>query len=345
MDAQAIYHTGPCRVDTKTIKLPPIESDQVLIKTRYSALSPGTESMIFQGLFPLDLDQDLTIKSLNEPFCYPFRYGYSLVGRVVEKGNGVNSEWLDREVFAFHPHQDYALVSATDCLPIPEGIETPDALFLPSMESAVNFAMDARPSLGEKIMLFGQGIVGLLTTALLADFPLSLLIAADPLEYRRQHSLSLGATDAIDSADAASWAHLKKTVSADSSAVGDGFDTALELSGNLNALNQAIEITGFSGKIVIGSWYGSASFPVNLGSHYHRRRLQLISSQVSTLGPSLSGRWTKERRIGLVWRSINRINPKNLISHRFPFQACQEAFELTAQRHDNVLQAIFEYPQ
>lgn len=343
MDAHSVYHTAPCQVETRRFDLPSVKDDQVLIKTRYSAVSPGTESMIYRGQVSRSHEQDLTIQSLGGDFSYPFPYGYALVGSVIEAGAAVPSKWQGQEVFAFHPHQDYALVSVSDCLLIPDGISPLGALFLANMESALNFVMDAHPNIGETAMVFGQGIVGLLTTSVLKELPLNQLITADPLSERRRRSIDCGATRSIDPNDPAVWKELKKNLFEHGSPQAAGLDIAFELSGTTNALNQAIGLTGFAGKILIGSWYGVDTEPLDLGGDFHRRRIQLISSQVSTLNPVLSGRWNKARRIALAWEWIKKIKPESFITHRFAIEQCQEAFELINARSDNVMQVIFEY--
>jgi 2-desacetyl-2-hydroxyethyl bacteriochlorophyllide A dehydrogenase len=341
MDALAIHHVAPEKVSLGTTPLPAPGPEQLLIRARYSAISPGTESLIYQGRFPAGLARDGTIASLEGGFAYPFTYGYALVGEVIDAGAGVDPAWHGRNVFTFHPHQDHAVVPVRDAVPIPERIEPRTALFLPSMESALNFVMDAAPAIGEKVMVFGQGVVGLLTTALLAQFPLGLLVSADPIQERRERSLALGAGQAIDPGNAAQWNSLAGELFGDGEA--GGLDLAFELSGNARALDQAIELAGFSGRIIVGSWYGSGGQTLDLGGHFHRRRIELISSQVSTVHPRLSGRWTKRRRIDLAWDAIAKLAPQRLITHSFSFRECQRAFALASARSDGVLQVVFEY--
>ncbi|MEN8259384.1 MAG: zinc-binding alcohol dehydrogenase [Pseudomonadota bacterium] len=341
MRSLTLEHVGRFRVALREADLPPIGHRDLLIESHCSAISPGTESMIFNGMFPKNLPQDKTIKSLRGGFDYPFTYGYALAGEVVDAGAGIDSSWRGRRIFAFHPHCDNAVVHADDCIPIPDDIPTQAALFLPNVESALSFVMDANPKVGERIMVFGQGVVGLLTTSLLAAFPFTELIAADPLAFRRERSLGLGAGKAVDPSDPIQWEALKSELFQDR--VDDGLDLAVDVSGTMDALNQAIELTGFDGRILIGSWYGTPEQPLNLGGHFHRRRQRLISSQVSTLNPALTGRWNKARRIETAWQAIRKIAPQGLITHAFDIHDCQHAFELVSQRDDNVLQAIFRY--
>ncbi|MDV3241950.1 MAG: zinc-binding dehydrogenase [Methylocaldum sp.] len=340
MRVQAVCHVAPKSVAVQEIDLPAPRTGELLIKALCSAISPGTESLIFRGEVPEDLPQDTSIGSLQGNFSYPFRYGYALVGEVAAVGADEDRDWLGRRVFAYHPHQNYAVVDKKDCLVLPEGVPAERALFLANMESALNLVFDAAPLPGERIMVFGQGIVGLLTTAVLGRFPLGELITADPLAFRRQKSTEMGAALAINPAVKREVAALKECLFYDGA---DGLDAAIEVSGNQTALNQAIELTGFAGRIVIGSWYGQSAAPRDLGGHFHRRRIRLVSSQVSTIDPRLSGRWSKKRRLDLVWEWLAEIRAERLITHHFAPSACQEAFELVDSKRAGVLQPIFEY--
>jgi threonine dehydrogenase-like Zn-dependent dehydrogenase len=340
MCAHAVFHQARHSVAVAEAELPELRPGQLLVKARCSAISPGTESLIFRGGMPENWALDETLSSLGGEFRYPFKYGYALVGEVVDVGSGEDRDWLGRRVFAFHPHQDQAVIDKRDCRRLPDNMPAERALFLANMETALNLVLDAAPLAGERVMVFGQGVVGLLTTAILSQFPLAELITADPVPLRRERSLKLGAALAIDPAKGRELAVLE-----DCLFFGDnnGLDLAIEVSGQIEALNQAINLTGFDGRIVIGSWYGRTSGPVDLGGHFHRRRIRLVSSQVSTLSPPLSGRWTKDRRLKLAFEWLERIQPERLITHRFPLDACQEAFELVADKQAGALQVVFEY--
>jgi threonine dehydrogenase-like Zn-dependent dehydrogenase len=339
--AQAIFHTAPHIVTVRETEVPKLRPGELRIEARCSAISPGSESLIFRGGMPEGWALDETLSSLNGEFRYPFKYGYALVGEVVEAGSCNDRDWVGRRVFAFHPHQGRAVIDKRNCRRLPENMPAERALFLANMETALGLVLDAAPLAGERVMVFGQGVVGLLITAVLSQFPLGELITADPVPGRRDLSLQLGAALAIDPSKGRELAVLEECLF-----FGDnnGLDLAIEVSGQTEALNQAINLTGFDGRIVVGSWYGRTAGLVDLGGHFHRRRLRLISSQVSTLGPCLSGRWSKERRMKLALEWLDRIQPERFITHRFPLSACQEAFELVANKQDGALQVIFEYP-
>jgi len=122
-----------------------------------------------------------------------------------------------------------------------------------------------------------------------------------------------------------------------------GADLALELSGAPAALNDAIALTAFSGRIVIGSFYGEKRTELNLGGSFHRSRIKLISSQVSTIAPELSARWDKARRFDVAWNALQRIRPEKWITHRFPLEKAADAYCLLDENPQETIQVIFEY--
>ena len=148
--------------------------------------------MFYRGQAPTDLPVDETIAALAGEVGFPLKYGYAAVGRVVAVGAQVAPEWQDRLVFSFHPHESHFLASLAELMPVPPPVSPEEAAFLPNMETAVNFLMDGQPLIGEQVVIFGQGVVGLLTTALLARLPLASLVTLDRYPLRRADLLSPG---------------------------------------------------------------------------------------------------------------------------------------------------------
>jgi len=127
------------------------------------------------------------------------------------------------------------------------------------------------------------------------------------------------------------------------SALQQGADLTFELSGNPAALNEAIALTRFNGRIVIGSWYGEKEMDVKLGGSFHRSRIKLISSQVSTISPDLSGRWDKSRRFEVAWKVLERIRPEKWITHRFALDEAPKAYRVLDENPQETVQVIFDY--
>jgi 2-desacetyl-2-hydroxyethyl bacteriochlorophyllide A dehydrogenase len=339
---KTLYFTAPGKVELIEETLPDLGASDVLVQTLFSAISAGTEMMIYHGRFPRDLEMDGVISSLRGGFKYPLAYGYASAGIVQEIGKDVDPSWRGRHVFSFQPHTSHYVCSPDSLSPIPSPLSPESSCFLPNMETAVNFVQDGAPLLGERILVLGQGIVGLLTTSLLGEFPLDVLVTVDRFELRcrtgKVESQKSKATHCLALDPEA--ANFREQASA---ALNQGADLTFELSGNPAALNDAIALTRFNGRIVIGSWYGNKHAEIHLGGSFHRSRIKLISSQVSTLSPELAGRWDKSRRFGVAWKALERISPEKWITHRFSLEEAPNAYRLLDENPQEVLQIILDY--
>jgi 2-desacetyl-2-hydroxyethyl bacteriochlorophyllide A dehydrogenase len=327
---ESLYFVAPREVAVSEERVAAPAAGEVLVETLVSAISSGSELLVYRGEVPGGMALDATIPGLAKPFELPAKYGYSAVGRVTALGEGVAAQWLDRLVFSLHPHETSFVAPVRELFVVPADIGAEDAAMYPSVETAVNLLMDGRPLIGERVAVFGQGVVGLLTTALLARFPLSELVTFDRHAMRRRLSARLGARRALDVATGGEPAERD-------------FDLVYELSGNPAALDAAIAVTGFDGRVVIGSWYGDQRAELHLGGAFHRSRIQLVSSQVSTIDPCRTGRFSFERRREVTWSLLSELQPGRLITHRFAFAAAAEAYELLDRRPDEAVQILLTY--
>jgi 2-desacetyl-2-hydroxyethyl bacteriochlorophyllide A dehydrogenase len=338
---QSLYFTEPHRVSVREEAISSPGPGQVLVRILMSAISPGTELLIYRGEAPQDLAADTSLAALPGTLAFPLKYGYAAVGRVAALGPEVPAHWQDKLVFAFHPHEELFLAGPDELLPVPTGLAPEEALFLPNMETAVTLVLDGKPLIGEKVVVFGQGIVGLLVTALLAHFPLAKLVTLDHFPHRRLASETLGAHACFDPQDSRMLENLRAALSHQGQ--DPWADLAFEVSGNPAALDQAVAITGFHGRIVIGSWYGAKKAELHLGGLFHRQRQMLRSSQVSTLAPELSGRWTKARVLQVAWEMVQKVKPARFITHRFPLVEAAQAYRLLDQNPGEAIQVVLTY--
>ncbi len=336
-----LYFTGPRQVEVREVSVPPPGIGQVVVKTVCSAISAGTEMLIYRGEAPTLMAADTQISALAGTLAYPLAYGYALVGQVVEIGAQVDPVWLGQSVFVYHPHAGLFVTGVASLLPVPEDVPLEEATFLANMETALTLLLDGAPLTGEQIAVFGQGIVGLLTTALLAWQPFSSLVVLDRYSRRREAALALGAQAAFDPTLPEVEAAVRVALQGAGSAA--DADLTYELSGMPAALDQALAVTGFAGRVVLGSWYGGRRAAVDLGGAFHRSRIRLLTSQVSTLAPELTGRWSRARRWEVAWTLLARLRPAFLISHRFPITQAAEAYRLLDEAPGETLQLLFSY--
>jgi 2-desacetyl-2-hydroxyethyl bacteriochlorophyllide A dehydrogenase len=341
MLSQSLYFTEAYQVRLREETLPFPGPGQVLVQTLLSAISPGTELLIYRGQAPQELAADTSIAALAGTLAFPLKYGYAAVGRVAALGPGVALHWQGTLVFAFHPHESHFLATPAELLPVPAGLAPEDAVLLPNLQTAVTLVLDGKPLIGENVVVFGQGIVGLLLTALLATFPLARLVTLDPCPNRRQASISLGAHASFDPLNPDVLQNLRAEFESrgqDASA-----DLAFEVSGNPAALDQALAVTGFHGRVIIGSWYGSKKSELHLGGLFHRQRQVLIASQVSTIAPELTGRWTRDRVLAAAWQMMPKVKPARFITHRFPLAQAPQAYQLLDQQPEAAIQVVLTY--
>jgi 2-desacetyl-2-hydroxyethyl bacteriochlorophyllide A dehydrogenase len=339
MNRSALVMHGPFRVgvDREALRLP--GPGEVLVQTHRSAISAGTELLFYRGRVPPDQPLDTELASLAGPATYPLRYGYAAVGHVIGTGPDVSERVLGSRVFGFHPHASHFTIKSTETVPIPDDLTDRNALFFANMETAVTLMLDGRPTIGEAVAILGQGIVGLLAAALLARHPLRRLFTVDPIPRRRRASLDMGAHAAMDLSEIDD---LKAQLA--SRTHGAMADLVFELSGDPSALNSAIDLAGFGSRIVLGSWYGAPTSGVRLGGRFHRSRIRLVASQVSTLPAGFTTRWDRRRRGETAWEMIRLIQPSRLITHEMPVEQAAGAYDMLDRRPEEALQVVFTYP-
>lgn len=333
----AVRFVAPREIEVVAEPVPDPDPDQLLVRTRVSAISPGTELLIYRGEAPTGFTADETLPSLTGDLDYPLRYGYAAVGDVIDVGDDVDPAWLDRTVFSFVPHQSHFVAAPEDVHPLPDGMDPERAALLPSVETAVSLAHDAAPRLGERVAVFGQGLVGLLTTSVLSSFPLARLAAVDPLPRRRDLADRLGAKETLTPETC-----VRRYAQGSDESTG-GFDVSIEISGNPAALDDAVAVTGYGGRIVVGSWYGTKRASIDLGGRFHRSRLSIESSQVSTIPPRSRGRWSKARRLDVAWDVLGGIDVEPIRTDSLPVDEAPEAYRRLDEEPESSICALLTY--
>jgi 2-desacetyl-2-hydroxyethyl bacteriochlorophyllide A dehydrogenase len=303
---------------------------EALVKTVASGISAGTELLFYRGRVPAGMAVDVVFQRMDSVLTYPIVYGYACAGQVVEVGDAAHTSWIGRMVFAFHPHASHFVEAIDHLIALPPSFPAELAIFIPNVETAVNLVMDSTPLIGERVLVFGQGIVGLLTVGLLSRFPLSDLVTIDGYTKRRAQGLKFGANRSLAPDDLDSLRDYNP-------------DLIIELSSNPDALNAAIQLAGFGARIVVGSWYGDKPATLPLGGPFHRNRVQLISSQVSTLDGRFTNRWTKTRRLHLALDLLPTLPLAGLITHRLPLHQAPDAYAMLDQHPEEALQVVFTY--
>lgn len=330
MKAQQLWFTKPGKVELRESELGLLAEDDVLVKTLTSGISAGSEMLVYRGQLPKDIPLDTSIKAFDGlDGSFPLPYGYACVGIIAETGSALSNKLKGKKVFAFQPHASHFICKTEQVIFLPDEMTIETGIFLANMETAVNFFIDGAVQHNDKVAIIGAGVVGLLLNDVLNFHYENNIAVIDTLKIRRELAAEQRHTSSLDP---------------DSKAIEvSKFDLIFELSGNPQALNMAIEMCDFAGRIIVGSWYGNKPTALNLGGAFHRNRLKLISSQVSTISPEHSADWTKDKRLQKAMSLLTELDVGKYITHRFALSDANKAYSLLDKVEDQTLQVIFTY--
>ncbi|SHE99129.1 Threonine dehydrogenase [Modicisalibacter ilicicola DSM 19980] len=276
--AQAFWVLAPGQGALREEALPPAGDTDVRVRTRYSAISRGTERLVFDGRIPASEHVRMRAPFQQGDFPGPVKYGYASVG-VVEQGP---AHLLDRNVFCLYPHQDRYVVPADAVLPLPEGLPVERAVLAANMETAINGLWDAGPGIGNRIAVIGAGVVGALIAYLCARIPGTEVQLIDIAPQRAELADTLGIPFCTPE-----------------NAAGEN-DLVIHASGTPQGLRSGLRLAGQEATLVEMSWFGQQEVSLPLGEAFHARRLTLRSSQVGTVAPGHRARWDHRRRLALA---------------------------------------------
>ena len=272
--ARALWYAKKGVAELRSAELPPPQPGEARVRALFSGISRGTERLVFNGAIGQGEWERMRCPLQEGAFPFPVKYGYCATG-VVEEGP---ARLLGREVFCLHPHQDYFNAPVEALTPIPKGVPARRATLAANMQTALNALWDSGAGPGDRILVVGAGVVGLLVASLAAQLPGAEVTAIDPEGGREPIVKALGAEYARPE-----------------DAPGDA-DVVFHTSATSAGLDAAIKCAGFEGTIVEMSWYGDKPVSVSLGGAFHSRRLRLVSSQVGAVAPSRRPRWDHRRR-------------------------------------------------
>ncbi len=269
-----------------------IGDDDQLIDPCYSMISQGTERRMITGQINGNLAERMKVPYMKGHFSKNFTYGYSMVGRLINSPETM--------VHLMCPHQTPVYARAKDYTSLPENFDPKLGTLISNMETAVNAVWDAEIELGDKVLVIGFGIIGALTSLILARCVGVDLDVVEKDAHRRATACRMGlnATEHINYSE---------------------YDVVINAAGNKQALNDATKSVRKEGKIIELSWYGNEGVLLDLGDDFHHKRLRIISSQVSTIPYKKQPTWDFRKRKQLVIKLLQEINPVELIETEVDF--------------------------
>ncbi|MEU6350953.1 zinc-binding alcohol dehydrogenase [Streptomyces sp. NPDC047072] len=271
--ARAFWITRPGEGEIREVPLSAPGADEVLVRSLYSGVSRGTETLVFRGQVPESQHAAMRAPFQEGDFPGPVKYGYLNIG-VVEEGP---AQLKGRTVFCLYPHQTRYVVPASAVTVVPDEVPAARAVLAGTVETAVNALWDAAPMIGDRVAVVGGGMVGSSVAALLARFPgvRVQLVDADPARAKTAEALGVDFASPED-------------------ALGDR-DLVVHASATEQGLARSLELLAAEGRVVELSWYGDRRVSLPLGEAFHSRRLTIRSSQVGTVSPARANRSYADR--------------------------------------------------
>ena len=297
MTARALWVVAPGEVALRDTPLPPLGPDDLLVRMLASGISRGTERLVLHHRVPENQYATMRAPLQEGDFGGPVKYGYCAVG-MVEEG-----ALAGRRVFALAPHQERFVAPIGLCAVLPDALPTARAVLGANMETALNILWDAQPLPGERALVVGAGVVGLLSAYLLARIPGIEVVVTDRDLSRAGIVEALGASFAAP-AD-----------------VPDERELTIHASASEAGLVLALDRAGFEGRIIEASWFGATRPALPLGENFHQKRLRLISTQVGSVATAMRGRRSHAERMALALRLLCDARLDALLETPVPFDA------------------------
>jgi threonine dehydrogenase-like Zn-dependent dehydrogenase len=275
--ARAFWLAKPGVGEIRAEPLPAARAEDVVVRTLFTGISRGTETLVFEGRVPPAEYGRMRAPFQAGDFPAPVKYGYCNVG-VVERGP---APLVGRRVFCLYPHQTRYVVPASAVHALPDDVPAERAVLAANLETALNGLWDAAPRLGDRVAVIGAGAVGTLAAWLAARAGCAVqLIDIDERKHAVATALGIAfATPAAAARDA---------------------DVVIHASGAPAGLATALELAGFEATVTELSWYGTHATAVPLGGAFHSRRLTIQASQVGAVAAQQRARWSYARRMQLV---------------------------------------------
>ncbi len=346
---RVVQFTGPRKVEVAEHESEPLPPGHLRVRTRYSGISAGTELTAYRGTNPyLTRTWDPEARLFRDGaagIAYPVAgWGYSEVGEVTE----VSPESADLPgtpavgdlVWGIWGHRSEGVVPVERMAghTLPDGLKPLAGAFARVGAIAYNAVLGAEIHLGEDVAVFGQGVIGLLTTRL-AQLSGARVTAVDALDVRLAHAREHGAEITLNAREDEVAERVHEATG------GRGADSAIEISGAYPALHEALRSVAVGGRVVASGFYQGDGAGLRLGDEFHHNRAQLICSQIGGVPQQLAGRWSVERLQQTFLRLVaeGKVEVEALVSHVVPVAEAAEAYTLLDERPAEALQIVLEF--
>lgn len=367
--------TAPRTPILRDYEEPAIGPRQIRIRTEFASPKHGTELVGYRDDPAARRTYDPALGAVmprpdGTGGGFPKALGNMAVGVVAAVGPEASRFRLGDRVFGHFPIRETHTVDETNADPLPEGLSAEAAVCLDPAVMA--FPMrDAGIGLGDRVAIFGLGAIGLMAVQLARLSGAAQVIAVDPLADRRALARAFGADAALDPAagdgdvglairrlTGAAGTDLPARERAQGERIVGGYrehpsqienlgvDVAVESSGSVTALHQAIRAARFGGTVCMLSFYGGDSAALRLGEEFHINRLRLVSARAESLPMRDAPGWTLARVVGtsLDWLASGRLRADGIVTPIVPFAESVEAYRAIDEHPERSIKLGIRFP-
>ncbi|MEO1544323.1 MAG: zinc-binding alcohol dehydrogenase [Pseudomonadota bacterium] len=320
--ARALWYARPGQLELRPEQVKHPNPDEAQVNTEFSGVSRGTERLILEGAVPEAEWAHMRAPLQCGEFPFPIKYGYCATG-IVQIGP---NELIGRRVFCLHPHQDVFNAPLNMLFPVPECVAAKRSVLAANMETALNGHWDGATGPGDRIAIVGAGVVGLLVAAIARGITGSQTHVIDPNPKRKDIADALGVqfhTESPSALDA---------------------DVVFHTSASQAGLASAIGLCGVEAKLIEMSWFGDRDVAVPLGGAFHRKRLQIISSQVGQISPTRRSRWTYRRRLEMALALLADPVFDLFVTEEIDFERAADELPRLLTKENTGLAPVIRYP-
>jgi 2-desacetyl-2-hydroxyethyl bacteriochlorophyllide A dehydrogenase len=344
-DSLVVTLTGPRQVEVLRSPRAPVPTGHVRVRTLYSGISAGTELTLYRGTNPhldrrWDPDRRLFVDEAAVSTYPNSAWGYSEVGEVVELGPDADPALLGATIWGLWSHRGEVVLPVEKVVGrvLPADLDPLAGTFARVGAVALNAVLAADVHIGETVAVFGQGVLGLITTQLTVGSGAD-VIAVEAIADRRDQATAFGARHVLDPVADDVGNRIKELTG------GRGADVCIEISGSYRALHEAVRSCAPGGRVVAAGFYQGDGLGLRLGEEFHHNRVQIVSSQISAGPGGLAERWSPERLHSTVVDLVaaGRLDVLSLVSHIVPAPLAADAYALLDSDAAAALQVVLDF--
>jgi len=311
-----------------THTLPAPQANQVLIRSKLSLISPGTERAALTRVW-----DDANFRT---------NPGYALAGEVISAGENAAGLQAGQRVISLVGHASMALASTDPwvTLPVPDAVRDDEAVFIPLASVALHALRRANLELGETLLVIGLGIIGQIAISLTRLHGARQIIAMDLSDQRLELASLRGADQTINPTHEDPVSRIMGLTA------GEGAPVILDATGNTRMIPQTFKLASIGGRIVtVGIIDEQAE--LHFFKEFQQRELTLIAANQPRCPttPTIRQPWTQQanRQYLLELMAAGKLPVRELITHRFLSSQAARAYEQVKDGSPEMLGCLLDW--